>query len=144
MTDTPTWYQHLDTLLTAGFNTDGTATGGAQLTVTDAAGDITVRLPLARHARQDSDCVWIRPIIGAGPDFDITDCRRRGLPTTIAVTATPAAVSFELAAGAQAVVEPAAAELIEILDRWDSFVLTRIDADTETALAALDADTIWP
>ena len=143
MTDTPTWYQTLTRLLTAGFDPDGPATGGAQLTVTDPAGAITAHHPLARHARLGDDCVWIRPILGAGPDFDLTDCRRRGLPTT-AVTDTDGTVGFNLADGAQAVVEPAAAELVEILDRWDSFVLTRIDASTETALAALDADTIWP
>ena len=88
--------------------------------------------------------MWIRPIIGTGPGFDVVECRRRGLSTTGTITATPDAVTFELADGTQAVVEPAGPELLDTLEHWDTFVLSGVDAATETALAALDADTIWP
>lgn len=144
MTDTPTWYPQLTALLNAGFDPDDDATGGAQLTVTDATGTTTYQQPLARHARLDPDCVWIRPILGAGPDFDLVACRRRGLPTTGTITATSHAVTFELADGAQAVVEPADPGLHATLEHWDTFVLSRVDAATEAALATLDADTLHP
>lgn len=143
-TDTPTWYRQLTALLAAGFDPDGEASGGAQLTVTDATGTISYQQPLARHARLDTDCVWIRPIIGTGPGFDLAECRRRGLSTTGTITATPQAVTFELADGAQAAVQPAAPELLDTLDQWDTFVLSGVDATTEAALTALDADTVWP
>lgn len=141
MKPTPDWTQVLEQLLTAGYQPDADATGGAQLTVTDTDGTVVFRRPLARHHRIDDDCVWIRPIIGDGPVFDLADCRRRSLPLMATTDDDGPAVSFALADGAIATITAADNDQHPTLEHWDTFVLTAITAADEAALTQLDTDT---
>lgn len=134
----PDWYQTLEQLVATGYDPDATATGGAQLDFHDTDGVLQFTAPLARHVRLDDDCVWIRPIHGTGPAFELGDSPRRGLPIGD-VTHTPHEIRLVTADGV-VTISPATADLIEVLEAWDTYVLTQLDATVETALARLEED----
>lgn len=134
----PDWYQTLEQLVAAGYNPDDTATAGAQLDFHDADAVRKFQAPLARHVRLDDDCVWVRPIHGSGPTFELGDSPRRGLPIGD-VTHTHHEIRLVTADGV-VTISPAAPDLIGVLDAWDTYVLTRLDAPVEAALARLEED----
>lgn len=134
----PHWYQTLEQLVAAGYDPDGTATGGAQLVFHDTDGVLQLRAPLARHVRLDDDCVWIRPIHGTGPAFELGDSPRRGLPISD-VTHTGHEIRIGTADGV-VTISPAAPDLIPVIEAWDTYVLTHLDAPVEEALARLEED----
>lgn len=139
------WLEAVELLCRSGFNPDQHSTGGAQLTVIDdETGEIIYRQPIARQIRheQDESVLWVRQIIGPGPSFDPNSSRRRSLPTT-QVTVRDESVRFELPGGQTAIIGAAADNQIPVIDAWDTWKLTQLTAEQETALEALEDDAWW-
>lgn len=120
--------------------------GGAELEVTDPDGTTAFLAAIARHYRTDGDVLWIRPILG-GHDpgdgqpytFDLDAARRRGLHHH-QVDIDGRDVVLLLASGQHARIRRARAARHADLERWDTWLLTAVDAHTEAELDALDTD----
>lgn len=134
-----TWHDTLHQLVTA----------GAELVVTDAAGETVFAAPLARSWKLDPDnpgCIWLRPLAApvTGADetlvFRLSQCRRRGLDITGPPTSSAAGLLFTLTTGQQAHLRPATGPAAEVLDVWDTFIGSRLSAVEEQDLDALDDD----
>lgn len=138
MSTQPDWFQQLQQLLTAGWGPDDPPVG-SRLDFYDLDGHHQHHTVLARHARLDIDCVWIRPIVGVGPGFDLNECRRRGLPISD-VTPGAGAVRFETADGHVIIAAATDPDDLEILRAWDDFVLLELSAVDEEDLAQLTDD----
>lgn len=139
MSAQPDWLQQLQQLLAFGVDIDDPV--GARLDFYDLDGHHQHHAVLARHARLDVDCVWIRLIAGTGPSFDLHECRRRGLPISN-VTAAAGQVRFETADGHVTVAAATDPDDLEILRAWDEFVLLELPASDEHAIAQL-VDDSW-
>lgn len=143
----PEWRERLDALLTGRADADGAQAldRGAQITVTGPHGT-TAPQALARHHRVEPGeppTLWIRPITGRlpGGDFDLALARRRGLGFTAARVLPGGEVQLELAEpGHRALITPAGPEALRELAEWDTFTLTRLSAEQEAGLDALDTD----
>ncbi|MEU1812991.1 hypothetical protein [Micromonospora aurantiaca (nom. illeg.)] len=121
---------------------------GATLDLTSADGTVIAHTVLARHWRLDAHdprCLWIRPIAPGYREesgavvYSLSRCRRRGLQFT-AVEHTTQELSLSLDGGLRAHIRPAAGADVDEIERWDTFVLTRLTGQEEQALDALDAD----
>ena len=106
-------------------------------------------VPLARHHRiQDGDpsLLWIRPITGhyraeGGADgFDLQIARRRAITFTAARLTGDGAVALTARDGTEVRIEPAGAEAMAEISRWDTFTLTVLTAAQEQVLNALASD----
>ena len=140
------WQRRLGALL------DGTAEAcddplqaGAQITVTGPHGTSAPQA-LARHHRVEPGeppTLWIRPIAGrlSDGDYDLSIARRRGLCFTAARVLPDGGVEVDLAEpGHRALITRAGPEALRDLREWDNYTLTRISADDEAALDALESD----
>lgn len=139
------WLETVEQLCSKGFHPDHHATGGAQLTVTDdETGQIVYRQPIDRQVRfeEDESVLWVRQIIGSGPSFDPNSSRRRSLPTT-QTNIREEAVIFVLPGRQTAAISFADPDQIPTLDAWDTWKLTQLTAEQETALEALEDDAWW-
>lgn len=139
------WLETVEKLCRSGFQPDKHATGGAQLIITDdETGQILYRQPIARQVRfeEDEAVLWVRQIIGSGPSFDPNASRRRSLPTTH-TSIHGESVIFKLSAGQTATISFAGPDQIPALDAWDTWKLTHLTAEQETALEALEDDSWW-
>lgn len=135
---TPEWYSHLEALLTG----SAPATSvGAQLTVTDPDNTVIYRQPLGRHARIDGNVVWIRQIIGTGPEFDINACRRRNLPIA-AAHQDGDTIRFPIDEGT-ATITPADPDQHDTLHAWDTFLDEELTAHQRNELATVSEDSWW-
>lgn len=135
---TPEWLTHLEALL-AGTVQDGGV--GAQLTVTSPDGTLIYRQPLARHARLDDGVIWLRQIIGDGPEFDINACRRRNLPTPHAHRVSDT-IEFAIPEGT-ATIAPADPDQHQALSNWDTFIATELTDHQQAELDLLSEDSWW-
>ena len=137
MSPQPDWFHQLRQLLASGDPDDPV---GGRLDFYDLDGNHQHHSVLARHARLDTDCVWIRPIIGTGPGFDLNECRRRGLPISDVTATVGGDVRFGTADGHVTIGAATAVDDLEVLRAWDDFVLLELDAAGERALAQLIDD----
>ena len=127
-TDQP-WYTRLQRLLTT--------PGGAQLEVTDLDGATIYLAPLSRHSRVDNTVLWLRQIIGPGPQFDLNACRRRSLPAPGHVDNE--LIRFTIDEGT-ATISPAGTEEQAAIAAWDNFIHTQCSEQTRSDLEALAED----
>jgi hypothetical protein len=139
----PEWLNVLQRLCRNGFNPDGPATGGAQLQVFDRTTDQRIyRQPIAREIRLDDDepLLWLRQIVGEGPQFDLEVCRRRSLFTTDATLAGEHITFPQPRAdtGEYGIILPADPDQIQAIDAWDTWKLSAISAEEEARLEALE------
>ena len=118
---------------------------GAQITVTGPHGTSAPQA-LARHHRVEPGeppTLWIRPIAGRlpGGDFDLAVARRRGLGFTAARVLPDGSVEVQLAEpGHRALITRAGPEALRDLRDWDTYTLTRLSAEDEVELDALESD----
>lgn len=146
MTEQREWFDAVKRLCDSGFDPDGEATGGAQVQVFNRnTGEMVYRQPIAREVRlEDGEpLLWFRQVIGTGPEFDLEECRRRALSTTDVAIEEDGRVVFaqpEVSTGEYAVIQCVDDDQIAVLDAWDTWKLTAIDAETEAALDRLEDD----
>lgn len=138
----PQWVELVKAMCTKGFNPDGDATAGAQLEVADANGTIIYQQPIAREVRYDAteQLLWIRQIIGVGPQFDPNSSRRRSLPAATARAEGDTVIFALHTQNAIAVIKPAGKEQLRALSAWDAWKLTALTAQQEQDLDALTED----
>lgn len=141
------WNEELDTRMTR------LLTEGAELSVSHPDGTSAFRAALGRCHRVDADsgAVWILPLVGgyrpARPEpggeyaFDLEITRRRNLTFHRVHVDEHDRLVFELINDQTAVVQPAGADLVGRLRRWDTYYAT-LPADIQTALDTLTADTL--
>lgn len=142
----PAWQAVLDDLVRG----DPDINPGAELVVDDPDGSEVFRAPLARMWRIDTDddhVLWVRPVFGGYQDYDngpwkfgLADSRRRNLSFRTVDTTPDGEVAFELGNDQRARIRPVCADLHPQLERWDTFVLTRLPATVEADLEALAED----
>lgn len=146
--------QQLHRLISGG---DAELDGGAELEVCHPDGTRAFLAPLARHCRYDPDasdevrsCIWIRPVVAGSPvdppgepasvfDVAFDETRRRNLTFTDAWQDGDALV-FDLEVGQRAYVRPIRSELLDTLQRWDTYYLLHLSAAEQLELDRLDSD----
>ncbi|MGC7096730.1 hypothetical protein ACPZ19_18815 [Amycolatopsis lurida] len=120
---------------------------GAELVVLQ--GDTEVfRAALARHARRDDNepaVIWIRPLTAPRRDpgtqlpiFDPDIVRRRALHIASSNVENGQLV-LDLVTGERAIIRPATASQLAVLQDWDTWTATLPETD-QTDLDALDHD----
>ncbi|MDP7739635.1 hypothetical protein [Mycobacterium paragordonae] len=139
------WLNTVERLCAYGFDPDGSATGGAQVQVFDRTTNTMVyRQPIARTVRLEpaEPLLWFRQIIGTGPAFDITECRRRSLSTEGATLEGERVIFPQngMQTNEYAVITAADPDQIAVLDAWDTWKLIATNAEEETSLDHLNAD----
>ena len=84
--------------------------------------------------------LWLRQIVGEGPQFDVEVCRRRSLFTTD-VTVAGEHITFPQPpadTGEYGIILPADPDQIQAIDAWDTWKLSAISAEEEARLEALE------
>jgi len=123
---------------------------GAELEVRDLDGALAFLAPLARHYRVADGVLWVRPVVGGYEPlegglpyaFSLNEARARALPLD---TVRLEGDEIVMATGADQVarIRPAGPETLQELQRWDTFVLTVLDAEEEAALDRVEGDSWW-
>ena len=126
---------------------------GAELEVAEADGTVVFLVPLARHHRLEGDTLWVRPVVGgyepSGDEpglppyaFSLNQARARALPLDD-VHLEGDEIVLPTRADQVARIRPAGPETFAELERWDTFVLTVLDAEEEAALDLVEGDSWW-
>ena len=123
---------------------------GAELEVRDLDGALAFLAPLARHYRVADGTLWVRPVVGGYvPEegglpyaFSLNAARARALPLDD-VRLEGGEIVLPTRADQVARIRPAGPETLPELERWDTFVLTVLDAEEEAALDRVEGDSWW-
>ena len=137
------WEQQLAGWLAGGEELES----GAELEVRELDGSLAFLAPLARHYRIAEGVLWVRPVVGGYAPaeggipylFSLNEARARALPLD---DVRLEGEEIVLATGADQVarIRPAGPETLPELERWDTFVLTVLDAGEEAALDQVEGD----
>jgi antitoxin (DNA-binding transcriptional repressor) of toxin-antitoxin stability system len=142
----PEWESRLARWLAGGKELES----GAELEVRDSDGTVAFLAPLARHYRVDDGVLWVRPVVGGyePPEgglayaFSLNQARARALPLDD-VRLEGEEIVVATRASQVAHIRPASPETFAELERWDTFVLTVLDAEEEAALDQVEGDSWW-
>ena len=123
---------------------------GAELEVRDPDGTVAFLAPLARHYRIADGVLWVRPVVGGYEPtegglpyaFSLNLARARALPLDD-VRLEGEEIVVATRAHQVARIRPAGPETLRELERWDTFVLTVLDAEEEVALDQVAGDSWW-
>lgn len=122
---------------------------GAEIEVRELDGTVAFLAPLARHYRVDGDTLWIRPVVGGYVPpggmpyaFSLNAARARALPLDD-VRLEGDEIVIPAGADQVAHLRPAGPETLAELERWDTSVLTALDAEEEAALDRVEGDSWW-
>lgn len=117
--------------------------GGAEMVVYDPDGTEAFRAPLARSWRIDDDVtLWIRPVVGRYHEDGVGDmysseARARAVSLRAVTAGEDGSLHLELVTGQRAWIRPIGADLLPELERWDTYVLCIVSAETEANLEQL-------
>ena len=123
---------------------------GAELEVRDPDGTVAFLAPLARHYRIADGVLWMRPVVGGYEPtegglpyaFSLNQARARALPLDD-VRLEGGEIVMATRADQVARIRPAGPGTLAELERWDTFVLTVLDAEAEAALDEVAGDSWW-